>query len=260
MNERKVNTLIYDIETSPIIGYTWSIWQTNVIEVLHDWQVLSVAWKWFGDKKTQVLGQDDFPDYKPGVNNDFNVIKKIHELFDKADIVVAHNGDKFDQRKVTARMIVHGLTPPSPYKQVDTKKVAQRYANFTSNSLDFLTKRLDTDNKKGDAGGFKTWTGCLAGDSSSWALMKKYNKQDITSLEDLYIRLRPWMTNHPNMGRLQNKETVCPKCGSSNLQSRGYRSTNSYRYRRFQCLACGGWCSERASDRNDVKPALVNFN
>jgi hypothetical protein len=259
MSEREVRTLIYDIETSPIIGYTWGVWEQNVIEVLEDWQVLSVAWKWLGESTVHVVGQDDFEDYTPGVNDDYNVIEVIHDLFDEADIVVAHNGDKFDQRKVTARMIYHSMSPPAPYKQIDTKKVASRYAAFSRNSLKFLAENLNEDHKKGSAGGFETWVGCLAGDEKAWKKMKSYNKKDITSLEELYLKLRPWMTNHPNVGRLANKENVCPKCLSDKLQSRGYRSTNTVRYRRMQCQDCYGWCSVRTSDKFDTKTTLVNF-
>lgn len=260
IDEREARILLYDIETSPIVGYTWSVWETNVIEVVEDWQILSVAWKWLGEKKIQVVGQDDFKNYKPGINNDICVVRKIHELFEEADIVVAHNGNQFDQRKVTARMIMHNMKPPAPYKQVDTKKVASRYAAFTYNNLKFLAKSLNVLNQKSDPGGFATWTGCLAGDPNSWNTMKKYNKQDVKALEDLYIKLRPWMTNHPNIGRLENKMDVCPKCGSNQLQSRGYRTTNTFKYRRMQCIPCGGWCSVRLSDKNTSKTTLVNYS
>lgn len=259
--ERDARILIYDIETSPIIGYTWGVWQTDVIEILHDWQILTVAWKWLGEKKVHVVGQDDFKGWKPGVNNDIEVVKKIHELFTEADVVVAHNGNSFDQKKVQARMMIHNLDPPAPYKQIDTKLVAKRFAAFTRNHLKHLANDLQTDNRKGDPGGFKTWQGCMAGDKKSWNTMKRYNKQDITSLEDLYLRLLPWISNHPNVGRLENKINVCPKCGSTQLQMRGFRVTNVGKYQRAQCQDCGGWCAMRiAENKNaDIKPTFVNF-
>lgn len=255
----KAKILIYDIETSPIIAYTWGVWQTDVIEVLHDWQVLSVAWKWLGESTSHVIGQDDFNDYKPGVNNDIHVIEKIHELFDEADVVVAHNGNSFDQKKVQARMAIHGMMPPSPYKQVDTKLVAKRFGAFTRNNLKHLANDLQTRNKKGDAGGFETWQGCLAGSKTAWKTMKKYNKQDITTLEDLYLKLLPWMQNHPNIANIIGSEEACPKCGSKNIHYRGYARTNVCTYHRIQCQDCGGWGRERLSDKDMVKPDYVNI-
>jgi hypothetical protein len=260
MSDRKARVLIYDIETSPLIGYTWGVWQQDVVKVLHEWQILTVAWKWFGEKKVHCIGQDDFKNYKKGVNNDIEVVKRIHELFDEADIVIAHNGNSFDQKKCQARMMVHGMAPPSPYKQIDTKLVAKRYAAFTRNNLKWLAQDLGVA-QKGDPGGIATWEGCLNGDPKMWKKMKQYNKQDIPPLEDLYIKFLPWISNHPNIGRLLNKTDVCPKCGSDKLQSRGYRVTNVTKYRRAQCQSCGGWCSFRIADKQetDDKPGYVNF-
>ena len=41
--------LLYDLETSPILGYVWTLWKTNVIEVVEDWYLLSAAWQWYGE-------------------------------------------------------------------------------------------------------------------------------------------------------------------------------------------------------------------
>jgi hypothetical protein len=258
--ERKTNILCYDIETSPIIGYTWGVWQTDVIQIKEDWQILSVAWKWVGEKKVHCLGQDDFPDYKPGVNNDFELVKKIHELFDKADVVIAHNGNRFDQPKCQARMMIHGLKPPSPYKQLDTKIIAKRYASFTRNNLKWLAKDLKV-NQKGDPGGFETWEGCLAGDPKSWAKMKKYNKQDIPPLEDIYLKLRPWVTNHPNMARIGDRPDACPKCGANNSRKKeGCSYTTVGKKQQYSCTKCGGWCTDRTplKTNEDTRPSYVN--
>lgn len=241
-------TLIYDIETSPIISYNWGIWQQNAIKVVEDWQILTVAWKWLGDKKVQVIGQDDFKDYKAGVNNDKSITKLIHELFNEADIIVAHNGDSFDQKKCQARMITHDLPPPSPYKQVDTKKLAKRYGAFTSNRLADLAKQLDVS-LKGSAGGFETWTGCLAGDKKAWRKMKQYNKQDIPPLEELYLKFRPWHTAHPAVNVMNESPDACPKCGvAGRMHKSGTRTTKTNTYRRYQCQACGGWSQQRTPD------------
>lgn len=260
MEERKARILIYDIETSPIVGYTWGVWQTDVIEILHDWQILSVAWKWYGERKVHVVGQDDFKDYKPGELNDFKVVEKIHELFTEADIVVAHNGNQFDQKKSQARMMIHGMLPPSPYKQIDTKLIAKRYGAFTRNNLKHLANDLQVS-RKGEAGGFATWQGCLAGNSKSWKQMKKYNKQDIPPLEDLYTHFRPWITNHPNIARITNRPEACPKCGSEKWESAGWRTTNVTRYRRYRCVGCGGYAGRRngLNKTEDVKPSYVNI-
>ena len=253
----KARILIFDIETSPIIGYTWGVWQTNVIDILEDYQILTVAWKWLGESKTYVIGQDDFKDYKPGKLNDLHVVEKIHELFNEADVIVAHNGNSFDAKKCRARMAIHGMMPPAPYKQIDTKLEAKKLGGFTRNHLKHLASQLQTTEQKGDPGGFETWQGCLAGDKKSWMHMKKYNKKDVTTLEELYLKLLPWMTQHPNMNLLENKIDACPKCGSYHIQSRGYQKSNVATYRRLQCCECGGWFREMIAEKTE-KVTYVN--
>lgn len=261
MEEREARILIYDIETSPLIGYTWGVWQQDVIEVMQDFQILSVAWRWYGESKLHVVAQDDFKGYKPGKLDDRAVVETLHKLWDEADIVIAHNGNQFDQKKVRARIAIHRLPPPSPFFQIDTKQVAQRYFGFTKNNLKDLAKMLGVEHQKGDPGGFGTWKGCLAGDVKAWKHMKKYNKQDIPPLEEIYTILRPWITNHPNLARITNRPETCPKCGQSKWESAGWRTTNVTRYRRYRCRNCGGYASQRfgLGKEHDVKPSYVNI-
>lgn len=238
--------LVFDIETSPLIAFTWGMYEDSVIEVIEDYQILSVAWQWVGEKKVYVVGQDDFSNYKPGVNNDIEVVRKIHELLDEADYIVAHNGDRFDIKKVNTRLMIHGFSPPSPYKQIDTRKIAKRVAGFTSNRLKDLAKDLDV-NRKGDPGGFGTWKGCLAGDKKSWKKMKHYNKQDIPPLMDLYLKFRPWDKQGAPINVLENRPDACPHCGESErIKISKYRITKTGKRVQFQCQDCGGYFTDRA--------------
>ena len=241
--------LLYDLETSPIVSYNWGIWEQNAIEVIEDWQILCFAYKWLDEKKIQIVSQDDMKGYKPGANNDKAVVKVLRDLFNEADIIIAHNGNSFDQKKSQARMMYHKLDPPSPYKQIDTKQVAKRYGAFTSNKLDYLNRAFGFEGKI-DTGGFATWKGCLAGDKKAWARMKKYNKKDVEELEKLYLFLRPWIQNHPNQANLDNRPAACPKCGvAGKMQSRGVAHNNTSTYPRYQCLACGGWSRGRQQEK-----------
>lgn len=247
----KPRVLLYDLESSPLITYAWGIWETNAIKVIKDTQILCFAYKWLGDKSVKVIGQDDFKDFKPGVNNDKHVVEALRSLFDEADVVIAHNGNQFDQKLSQARMMAHKLAPPSPYKQVDTKLVAKRYGRFTSNKLDDLGRTFELGHKL-DTGGFALWEGCLAGDKTSWAKMKRYNKQDVVLLEAVYLHLRPWITGHLSL----STGLRCPRCGSDDLHSKGWKRNTSTRYRQYQCQDCGGYCSD-PNEREKVEKLMV---
>lgn len=237
--------LVWDIETSPLIVYKWDIWSEGIVEMIEDKQILSVAWQWVGEKKIHVKGQDDFSDYKAGVINDKEIVKLIRDLLNECDYEVAHNGDSFDVKIANARMMVHGLTPPEPYKQIDTKKIAKKVGGFTSNKLKDLADSLSVA-QKGDSGGFATWKGCLAGDKKAWKQLKKYNKQDIPPLMDLYLKLRPWDNNGVKFNVIEHRPTACPKCGKGPMiAGMKYRATSTNLYQYFRCRDCGGTSRER---------------
>ena len=245
--------LLIDIETAPNVGYTWGKWEQNVIDFEDQWYILSFAYKWLGGK-TQVLALPDFKGYSPG-SKDRDLMRKIHSLLDKADIVIAQNGDAFDIKKINSRLLIHKMTPPAPYKTIDTLKVLRNSFAMTSNKLDDVGKVLE-EGEKVKHRGFDMWLGCMAGKKNDWEDMKRYNKQDVDLLEKIYLRLRPWMKNHPNMG-IHEKFLSCPKCfaHSDFLMSRGTARSQTMIYKRFQCKKCGGWCRGVKGERN---PQVTN--
>jgi hypothetical protein len=207
--------------------------------------MLSFSVKWLGDKKTEVFGLPDFTGYSKDKMNDYKLVKKLWEYLDEADVVIAHNGDAFDLKKSNARFIYHRIDPPTPYKTIDTLKVARKYFKFNSNKLDDLAQHLGIG-RKAETGGFKTWLGCIQGDLKVWATMKKYNKQDVVLLEKVYMRLRQWMTNHPNMNIINATTNHCPICGSDKMHKRGFSITKNGGKQRFQCQSCAGWSHGRS--------------
>lgn len=236
--------LLVDIETSPNLGWTWAKYEQDVIEFEKDWHMLSFAWKWLGQSKTSVLALPDFNLYKKDKDNDHDLVKALWNLFDEADIIIAHNGDRFDIKKANTRFVMHGFSPPSPYKTIDTLKIARKYFRFDSNKLGDLGTYLKLGAKI-ETGGFSLWKRCMLGEENAWRKLKIYNRMDVVLLEKVYIEMRKWMNNHPNVGILQDNRGVCPVCGSKHLQKRGFGiKGNSTKVQRLQCQGCGAWTNE----------------
>ena len=247
--------LFYDIETAPNLSYVWGHYQQDVIAHEREWYMLCFAWRWGHQKRVNACALPDFKKaYAEDPENDYHVVKKLHELFDEADVIVAHNGDAFDYKKANARFVKHGLGPASPVSSVDTLKVARKYFKFTTNHFNSLGKFLDIGVKT-DTGGFKTWAGCMRGDPKSWKIMVKYNKQDINLLYDVYLALRPWMTNHPNTN-MYTEHDGCPTCGSNRMMRRGYKVTKTMRYVQMQCQSCRGYSRLRIADKGN-SPEII---
>lgn len=165
------------------------------------------------------------------------MLSKLHGCLDEADVVVTYNGKSFDTPVANREFLLLGLAKPAPYTQVDLYRVVRSEFRFASNKLDHIVQQLGIGSKVAHPG-HTLWQKCLEGDEKSWNLFRKYNKQDVVLLEELYDRLLPWIPSHPNR-RLYGGDG-CPKC-SGELAPRGYAYTNTGEYRRYRCRDCGAW-------------------
>jgi hypothetical protein len=241
--------LLYDIETAPNLAYVWGKWEQNVLDYVKEWSILSFSWKWLGDTEVHCETVQH--------QSEKQLLRKLWRFMDEADIVIAHNGNKFDNRKANARFVLNGMKPPSPYVSIDTRLVAKRYFAFDSNSLDDLAKALGLGTKLKHRLGFDLWKGVLADDPAMWKIMADYNKHDVVLLEGVYLVFRPWIGNHPNLCLIEGRPDGCPSCRSQKLKSCGIRRTKVNTYRRYRCLSCGAYSRSRNLDKNAVKPDIV---
>jgi DNA polymerase elongation subunit (family B) len=231
--------LILDIETSPILAHVWSIWQENIglNQIVKDWHILSFSAKWYKEKEIFYFDQRN----EKNIEDDKTLLKKLSTLINQADVIVGHNLDKFDIKKINARLILNELQPLIEPKQVDTLKLAKKKFAFTSNRLEYLTNKLCTKYKKSSHKkftGFELWTGCLKGDIKAWKEMEKYNKLDVLSLEELYTKLSVFVDpiRHENYRDSINKDKC--DCGS-HLQKWGHYVTTKGKFTKLRCPDCG---------------------
>lgn len=231
--------LLYDIETSHNLVAAFKLFEdyTPPENIVQERYVVSVAWKWLGDKTVSVVSVlDDEKLYKQNPHNDLHVLKTFHKILSEADVIVGHNSDKFDIKFLEGRMLIQGLEPLPPINKIDTYKIAKKRFLFNSNKLDYLGKVLGCGRKiKTDR---TLWLGVLAGDKASVEKMAQYNKGDVKLLEKVFLRLLPYIPNYPLTG---NGVSECPRCASKKVQSRGLAKTVTRVYQRFQCQGCGGW-------------------
>lgn len=222
--------------------YTWELYEQDVIKVIKPWHILSFAYKWLGEKTVHAFSLPDFSGYNKNKEDDKAICLRLWKLFNEASVVIAHNGTQFDVKKSMARFLVHGLPPPKPFKQVDTRVIAKKYFRFNSNKLDSLGEMLGIG-KKLSTGGFDLWLGCARGDKKAWKIMVEYNKQDVVLLEKVYLKMLPYIQGHPNFNVLNGTSEQCPNCGGD-TQRRGFAVNRVAKLQRFQCKECGAWSSK----------------
>lgn len=231
--------ILYDLEVSRSVveGYG-NRWDFRVIKFIRPQQLMCYSYKELGEKHVHFVSRHDFKTY-----HDF--VKSLHEVLDSADVTIAHNGGSFDDKMANRFFVLEGLVPPTPRKTIDTKREAKRWFRFESNKLDDLGDFLGVGRK--ETVGYADLEDDFMSDNPSnktIRLMRKYNDQDVRVLESVYLRLRPFMSSHPNLGDIDSSDGICPKCGSSNLHKRGFNRKRSGASQRYQCQNCFGWCSE----------------
>jgi DNA polymerase elongation subunit (family B) len=250
--------LLFDIETAPAPAWIWALYnETTSMNMVQDyWYCLCWSAKWLGEKKVITSALPDYKLYKKEPKNDREVMKELWKLIDEADVIMAHNAVKFDVRKINTRFIKHGITPPSPYKTLDTLLEARKSFSFMSNRLNDLGTFLKVGAKI-PTGGFSLWTECMEGNIKSWNKMVKYCKQDVVLLEKVYMKLLPYIKKHPNMSINGGK---CVKCGSDDVVKRGTVKTISTLLQRYRCKDCGGWSSQKIKNLSKEDKANIYKN
>lgn len=252
-----MKVLIIDIETAPKVAYVWRFFKENISakQVKQHGHIMSFAAKWLNDDV--IIYEENRKE------DDLRIVSRLCELLDQADFAVAHNGEQFDFKQIRARALVHGIKPPSPFKIIDTFKIAKSEFGFPSNSLEYLSGVLGCQVKKGGHKkfpGFELWLECLRGNEEAWAELKEYNIDDVLALEEVYMKMRPWYTKHPSLAIYAENpdKPVCPKCGGVHLQYRGYAYTSVGKFHKLQCQTCGGWSRTRFTLLPKNENLLVN--
>lgn len=230
-----MKTLFIDIETAPNVAYRWGLYDqspTSLEQLVTPSYMLCFAAKWLGEKKVT------FHSVREGQKE---MLYEAHELLSEADVVVHWNGDQFDIPVMNREFYTTGMAPPAPSKQLDLYKTSKKQFAFPSHKLQYVSKVSGLEGKANHTG-MSTWVGCMNGDDKSWKIMEKYNKQDVVLLEDLYKKMLPWITSHPNIALYEESaEAVCPTCGSADLRKEGFEYTLTAKYQRYQCRTCGRW-------------------
>lgn len=229
--------LIFDIETSPELGYVWGRFKQFLAPVQVKQRSFMLTWsaKWLGEE--EVL-DDAIPRYRdklePGQSyseeDDREIVSSMWRLLDSADVVVAHNGIRFDLPYLNSRFVYHGLGMPSPFKVVDTCKIAKKYFRFPANSLKELGIYLGIECPKLDTD-FQLWIDCMEGKKEAWEYMVEYNRYDVKLLEEVYLKLRDYDKSHPNMSLYYDDDVLRdPVTGSADVVEDGFAYTASSKF------------------------------
>lgn len=216
ISNRDAKILIYDIETSPNEGWFWRAgYKLNIDanQITKERAIICVSYKWLGEKEVYKLAWDED-------QNDKFLVEQFIEVLNEADLIVAHNGDKFDLKWLKTRALVHRLhySMLPNYKQFDTLKVAKSKLYCNSNRLDYISKLLGFKGKIRTR--YNLWNEvCVDNNRDSLNEMLEYCDEDVIQLEHVYKELRHLDNPRFHLGVLQGKtKQTSPVSGGKNLE------------------------------------------
>lgn len=234
-SHQKIKRLFFDIETSPMIAYTWRVgWKINLNtdNIIEDWRIICISYKWEGDDKVHTLKWDKN-------KCDKKLLTKFIKIANQADEIIAHNGDRFDIKKIRTRCIFHRIPMFPKYRSLDTLKKARGNFSFNSNRLDYIAKFLGVGAKL-EHEGFQMWVKCMQGDKQALKDMIKYCEMDIIVLEDVYNELKDYVKHNTHSAVINGGyKHECPNCSNEDatLLKNNVTATGTIK-RLMECDAC----------------------
>jgi len=217
INKVKTKTakvLIYDIETSPNIGWFWRAGYKQNIQpnqIVKERAIICVSYKWQGEDEVYNLTWDKN-------QCDKFLIEQFVEVLNEADLIVAHNGDNFDLKWLKTRALFHRIPMLPNYKQFDTLKVAKSKLYLNSNRLDYISKFLGFEGKIQTTPDL--WNKVvMLNDRNAMKDMLDYCDEDVRQLENVYNELQYLDNPRVHAGVLNNEvKYSSPISGGYNLE------------------------------------------
>jgi len=182
-----MRTGIFDLETS-------GFYADNAI-------VLCAVIQEYGKTQTTIIRADQERTWSKHRSDDSLVVKKIMEELNKYDILVAHNGQRFDKGFMNAKCIQYDMPVSLRLKKfVDPVKLARFHLKLGRNSLAAIIDWLEIPVHKTPLE-LRLWLkASLEGDRKCMDTIVKHCVHDVKSLAIVYNRMRPLIDRIDNRG------------------------------------------------------------
>ncbi len=244
--KREPRVICFDLETLPDMAEAMKVWTglgnyPGLTLKASISSIICFGFKVFGKcHPVQCVNAWDFPKrWNKNINDDYMVVKAAYDILRTADLVVTHNGKRFDWKHLQTRLLKHGFPPLPNIAHVDTCAIAKSKLYMFNNRLNTLGDFI-VNEKKMEHEGWELWVKVSKREPKAQKKMTAYCKQDVLLLEKIFRKLRAHSKAIPNYNLFTiSKTNICPNCGSTRLRSLGFQYNKTNVYRRFICTDCG---------------------
>lgn len=253
---KEPRVLILDIETAAAVALTFGRFKINLGQeniVSEGGWIICASWRWLGEEKVHSiqLTKDEVTSC-----DDSHIVATFWELYEEADVIVAHNSLQFDHKVIQARAAFNGFPPLPTVKVLDTLVLAKKHLRLPSNKLDSIGEYFGLG-RKIDNGGISLWKRVQSGDQSAMKEMVDYCKQDTELLTQVYLRLRAIGHAGSDFNAAlyyDDEKTRCRRCGSEHVHPTGRTSNTGLSvFNEFRCDDCGATQRSRVSTTEKSK-------
>lgn len=206
--------------------------------------IFCIGYKFLGDKRVKLISIANTEEFKKDVTDDRGVISQFAEVMEKADYQVTWYGERFDYPYINTRALLNSQPPVPIIPHADGWRTARKKLKFQSNRLDGVSRAIPT--APGAKRELKTyiegrhWVRAKAGYKDALSYVGEHCIADIRVLEKVYLALRPFSVNPPNLSKVRHPElNGCPACGKYRIIKKGFLVTVAGRRQRFLCQDCG---------------------
>ena len=236
MNVNKPRILFYDIETTPLKAYIWSLGKqvvrhTQLIDDSAQWGIICVTYCWNDGKPAQCI------DWGYEEQNTARVVEEFDKIILSADHIIGKNNKRFDDKMINAARLFADL-PPLPrwmYQTDDLEQQMRRYLRLPSYSLDYISDQLGLGGKIKME--FQDWIDIVEKTDNglkAFNKMCKYGKKDVVDTRNLWNKLSTHFEP-----KYRPDVPCCSECRSFRRKKSGISYTKQGPKQRYKCLECG---------------------
>lgn len=239
---------VLDIETSAAIVACFQRYDINLTEnhiIKEGGRILCASVKNLG--QSEIRCHYALPE-EIKANTDDSVVIELYKELQDVDVVVIHNGKKFDKKMIQTRGLALGLGMLPNFVVIDTLEIAKRKLRLPSNKLDSIGSYFNLGRKVVNTG-IDLWIRVQQGDQDAMQEMMDYCDGDVLLLEDVFLMLMGLGAIGFNAANYYHDElSRCPACGSPDVESQdGFAYSGVSKYNVYKCNHCGYHSRDRAN-------------
>lgn len=137
-----MNILKFDIET---MGYIFMAFNTGYginltqEQILRDASIFCLCYQ-INDGPVKSMSVLDYPkNFKKNMRDDSLLVRDFSKILEKADLVVYHNGKRFDEPWIMSRLLKYKFPDVrGNYLQLDTRNEYRKHFKLASYKLDYI--------------------------------------------------------------------------------------------------------------------------